>query len=244
MVITVEHANISFDLNWAKRQLDHFNSNLFWIAADRMAWNLFHKPCRTWAQWLVVGVDSLMRTRVPDADRITLSEDIREMWQCVRRMANTIGRHDLRENPQAVFDRVKPLFESLLTGQGNGRRHYSFASKFLHWASNGRLPIVDDLARKSIQSRQRAFRQANPTWVNETRVLRDPRRDRADDYKRLLFFYSDILRGLKEHGKEESLLKRDRQKQSHTAQRRKEFIIKTNTLVRVLDKVFWIDGQA
>ena len=237
-LISIPNANVGFDTEWAMEQLDCFNSNLLWTGSDHLVWQMFRNPQRRWASSLVDTVDGLMRTRVPRNHRHNLGCFVDNAWERIFGKLNQHPDLDNLNNPVGIFEAVQPLLGDFLAV--NDVKHYSFATKFLHWASHGRLPIVDSLARKSLFRLQKEFRQ-DGDWISESRIRKNARTDLREDYKNWLFLYSNMVEGLQEY--KEQLLERDRTVQEDAIGGQNEcFIIAHNSLVRVLDKVFWIDG--
>jgi len=240
-VVDIPGANIQFDVDWGMQKLGDFNRNAFWVASDRMLRELFREPVRGQAKALVQAVDALMHTRVPEDARECLSEVITGTWEAIFALREEIEAQHLRDNPQGTWDRAAPILGRLLNIDGIDR-HYSFATKFLHWASCGRLPIVDSRARRSIRGQQQAYRQAGHPWRDDTRLLREAGVDRCEDYKKWVFFYSRLLQGLAEH--EAGLREQDLHTQLEAVQDGENLVLGDNTLLRVLDKIFWIAGHA
>jgi len=241
MPIAIPNANIEFDCHWAFGRLSEFNSNLFWVGADRLAWEMFREPQQPWASALVMGVDSLLNTRVPKADRDCISAAVTENWERIFGLAGEIGPGDLGQHPQETFNTVEPILRVLLEVPEATRAHYSFATKFLHWASRGLLPIVDGQARQAIRDQQQAWVAQGHALVAEAHILADPV-PYPRDYRRWVFFYSHVLRALDDHECGDQLRHSDHDDQLALVGERYELAIEANTLVRILDKIFWIGG--
>lgn len=111
------------------------------------------------------------------------------------------------------------------------RQNYSFATKFFHWVTRRHFPIVDNRARRRISAIQRdhnvsgRVRSATAAMNGLTY---------ADEYPRWIYFYSDLISGLRERDRER-LLREDFNSQIPA------YRIK-NTLLRILDKVFYLQG--
>ena len=149
---------------------------------------------------------------------------------CFRRLR----RASIEERPDLVHETATLLLETLLDPAGGGpvKQHYSFASKVFHWHAREHLPIVDSRARHAINALQREC------GVRQGRVLAStaemPGETYAQEYHRWVAFYSQLLRMLGPADRQQ-LLAADRE--SLPSRFRIE-----NTLVRVLDKVFYYRG--
>lgn len=111
-------------------------------------------------------------------------------------------------------------------------QHYSFATKFLHWATQQRLPIMDSRARRSVSRFQAAH-----NVHREERVRSSRPDDYIGDYERWILFYSDLIASLTEADRE-ALLAADSSSLPAPGNPR------PNSLLRVLDKVFYVWGAA
>jgi hypothetical protein len=142
-------------------------------------------------------------------------------------------RHLTLENdPVAVQDTAARMLGTLLD-PATGHEHYSFAAKLFHWHAPEHLPIVDSLARRVINSLQRACGQSRGIVLSDTAALE--RGECVHEYGRWIAFYSELIRGLAPDDRE-ALLEAD--KESLPVQFARE-----NTLLRILDKVFYRRGR-
>ena len=98
--------------------------------------------------------------------------------------------------------------------------YYSFATKFMHWCTKEHFPIMDSAARCAISRHEdRIASEFDP---------RDP--DHClGDYRWWIHFYAGLLRSFGEHA--EAIVQADSEKATMP-----------NSLLRILDKYFWMKG--
>ena len=150
--------------------------------------------------------------------------------QCFRDLREV----SLEKHPERVYEIASKLLQTLLSPDGDHvvNQHYSFASKVFHWHAPQHLPIVDSRARMSINALQRQCS------VRQGRVLASTAEMRGgtyiQEYHRWVAFYSQLLRALSARDRQQ-LLAADR------ASLPSRFRLE-NTLLRVLDKVFYYRG--
>lgn len=243
MLIQIPRANIDFDVGKAICRIQDFNSSIFMIAGERMFQQMFHNPQQEWARKLVYAINWWWSTHTPGGHQEVLSVTLSECWADISGSVATLSVDELSKNPDNVFSTVRPILKQLL--ECVDHKHYSFASKFLHWASRGCLPMVDSRARKSINLRQRHWlgqeghRKTEDTYVTASRID-----DIYQDYKKWLRFYAALLTELEAAGAVPKLCDADLNSQQKTAGLdRAELIVESNTAVRILDKVFWIEAE-
>jgi len=132
-------------------------------------------------------------------------------------------------DPQRVQSLGAELLSLLLETPGLERRKpYSFASKFLHCHAPQHLPMVDGRARRAVADLQKQWGLAPGERV-------DREEDRVHNYGRWISFYS-VLIGALTPDERKRLLAADQE--SPWPQFRR-----TNSLLRVLDKVFYRRGK-
>ncbi len=101
---------------------------------------------------------------------------------------------------------------------------YSFATKYLHWISGGRFPIVDSYARQAVNLLQRRHKRQPRVWAGQG--------EWTSDYPRWIRFYGEQLLPTLDPATRNRLIEADIHSQACANQIR-------NTLLRVLDKVFY-----
>jgi len=117
-----------------------------------------------------------------------------------------------------------------LTDAGGSGGPYSFATKFLHWTTRCHFPIMDSRARAAINRLQRS-RGMEPRVPQSTGDL-----PWQEEYPRWITFYSELIGSLAADERER-LLHADRDSQPAPDPCE-------NSLLRVLDKVFYTLGSA
>jgi len=139
----------------------------------------------------------------------------------------------LEDHPERVSEVAAELLGTLLVPAEGGRQHYSFAAKFFHWHAPQHLPIVDSRARRAINMLQKACSQHRGVVLASTAEMWGE--TYVEEYGRWIAFYSSLIRALTKVDRER-LLATDRESLPP------DFSI-TNSLLRVLDKVFWHRGS-
>ena len=234
--IPIPLANITFDPNAAAQNIEHFNTNVDYVAGDSLARRIFADSQQNRSEGMVVAINSLMKTNVTQRDQFLIAQQARDHWVEIFGGLERLPVDALEHNPREVCRAAEPILSILVEVHGRDRRNYSFATKFLHWGSRGRLPIIDTKARKFI----RALQQHPPGDVNEESLIAHNWESTGfqEDYKRWVNFYSRLMEGLPLQVKE-CLIETDWQVQHDNFP---ELALR-NSLVRVLDKYFWIGGM-
>jgi len=111
-----------------------------------------------------------------------------------------------------------------LLGQRGGKRHYSFASKFLHWFAG--LPPFDTRVGRAVKKRT-GRELAPPTRPTDCQIY--------VSYAGLIRYYNQFLKDLEVGHRTRDLIEFDFQTQSSHLRRR-------NNVVRIVDKYPWIKG--
>jgi hypothetical protein len=121
--------------------------------------------------------------------------------------------------------------------------NFVLGTKFLHWASSGRTPVWDSVVRNVVVHLQHQWRNLNPQEVNEDVMVPGEgwQVDPIRTYGRWIDFCSALVLGLqaRQPGILESLRNLDLESQ---ATHHPEWAVR-NTIIRVLDKYFWMKGQ-
>ena len=146
---------------------------------------------------------------------------------------------ETEEDRDAIFKIASDMLRTLLGA--SGRLNYSFATKLFHWHAPDHLPIVDSRAGKAIDDLRRKCgtdrERLKPDFSDANDASKIERR--LSNYRLWIDFYSDLIRALKRRGDDRLLLDADRESLKSLAP---EFYME-NTLLRVLDKVFWHGGK-
>ena len=226
------------DLTTAADAIRSVNADVTFLAAERLMHQHFQSvghaldPNRV-AERLVL-LDGLWSTQL-FRERGAASRIVRNLEANANRMIDRVcglPANALQENPEQVVQAARELLPIILDAPGDHGKHkqfYSFASKFLHWTSRKHFPIMDSLARVAISRLQRLHGFQNRI-ASEMGDL-----DKLDDYQRWIEFYSGLIRSLTSEQREHLLtIDRESQRPSYRCQ---------NTLLRVLDKVFYMLGS-
>ncbi len=228
-----------FDVSRACEELCSLNQASLFAAADFMVARQFDSyralPAdevtsafmlldRTWATRLGLdpgAVETLASRYVANRARYN---------ECFRGLQKT----SIEERPDLVHETAAVLLETLLDPAGGGtvKQHYSFASKVFHWHAREHLPIVDSRARQAINGLQRQCGVRRGQVLASTAEMQGE--TYIQEYHRWVAFYSRLLRALRPEDRQ-LLLEADRE--SLPSRFRME-----NTLLRVLDKVFYYRG--
>lgn len=128
--------------------------------------------------------------------------------------------------PARAATELLPLFLGV-DERGGGRKHYSFASKFLHWLTRVHFPSVDSRVRTAVLALQRAH--AGPGLIPTEWSSPE------QDYQLWIRFYRDLLGSMSDQERARML---ETDLESQTACRRHQ-----NSLLRIWDKVFYHLGS-
>lgn len=135
----------------------------------------------------------------------------------------------LEEDASRVYEVSAAVLETFLGA--TTKAHYSFATKLLHWHAREHLPIMDSNARKAIRDLGRRS-ELPPDLI----PLSAPARDQyCRDYGAWIRFYAELIKALRPKDRD-ALVSADTQSQP------REFAV-GNSLLRVLDKVFFLRGK-
>jgi len=248
--VRVQNANVCFDVARAKKNIAAFNKSAAYLAGDWLMHEFFghlrdgrkNQPASVCA----VLVNALWKTQVDREKGAAMKSPSEKpltrvcchLEQCIgdlRGLARRLGTNALVNYPDNVEDGACEALRLIFEVPNVQRKNYSFTTKFLHWLSPTNFPIVDSRARNNINELLRSHR-------------RDCRRAYIpsggcgtveEDYKRWIWFYHYLLTAGMEQGWGEKLVEHDFISQSGDP-------IKAirNTLLRVLDKHFWMAGSA
>jgi len=147
-------------------------------------------------------------------------------------VCRSLDSEALEHSPAKVVEASRlamPIALGLTDANGSGGP-YSFATKFLHWTMRCHFPIMDSRARTAINRLQQA-RGIEPRVPQNTGDL-----PWQEDYPRWITFYSQLIGALAPPDRER-LLRADRDSQPEPDPCE-------NSLLRVLDKVFYSLGSA
>jgi len=226
----------SLDIGRAIEVIKEFNNSVTISAPELLIWNLFRDDFnfkRERAACAVVLLDGLWKTQLfrheEDFDRIT-----NNIAECSRKIVANLAqlkKDDLKDYPEKVYRIAKEVFPIVL-GRPSQRQNYSFTSKFFHWCAREHFPIMDNNARKAINRFQKRHNLKRgilvPSSVTDSTYI--------EDYKRWIYFYSALLNSLSP-AQSQALLNADHASQCHDLR-------VSNTLLRVLDKVFYFVGKS
>jgi hypothetical protein len=138
----------------------------------------------------------------------------------------------LEESPREVHTIAAALLRTLLGIRGKVKQHYSFATKVFHWHAREHLPIVDSRARRAINALQRSCGLRRGIVLSSTAEMGG--RTYVEEYGRWIAFYSQLLGALTRDDRKRLLIAdRDSLPPAFTLE---------NSVLRVLDKVFWYRG--
>jgi len=166
----------------------------------------------------------------------TMLSNLRQQWPTICNVLGGLGENALAKEPKKVYEAATRIFPIILNKNLGHKQHYSFTTKFFHWCTRNHFPIVDSRARKSINGIQRnngikrgLVRKTTEEMGGLTYI---------DEYKRWVDFYSDLLNSLSSP-ECDNLLAIDTQSQENS----NSALGIRNTLVRVLDKIFYQTGR-
>ena len=227
----------------AEEAIRKFNGSQTLLASDRLMHLHFKSvvesfESKTIAERIVlvdrVWATQLFRERGSADEIVTKLKKHSEML--IERVAE-LRKDALAENPEQVVTVAEEVFPVILrqvesNSQGRrSRQNYSFATKFFHWTTREHFPIVDRLARSRIHQIQKQNGVASTIRRNYYSAAGlSP----VKEYPLWIRFYSELIRMLSP-SQRESLLSWDNESQSWETR-------VENSLLRVLDKVFYIQG--
>jgi len=232
-----------FDLEEAKQAIISLNGDLAFSAAEHLVhqhFNLggadFVSDQATNARRVVL-LDALWATQLfwdPGAHERILTR-LHQNAEHLNAVLGALGEHALRDEPDAVWEAAREIFPIVMgRHQMQEKQKLSFASKFMHWSTRWHFPIVDKNARKAINRFQRDHGIRRGQVLSDTAAV--PPSEILPEYKRWVFFYSDLIRSLEGAGAVPALLEADSASQI-------EGLTVDNTLLRILDKVFYWKGS-
>lgn len=235
MPIPIPDANIEFDPEVARGHIAGFNGVEGYLAGEWLARDIFRNLESSRASTMVVALNALMKARASVKDQALISGKLMERWDDVVIALERLPVDMVGNDPDtlcAYADRVLPMLVEI---EGQGARNYVFATKLLHWVSQGGTPIIDSKARDAIVALQQAY-HGEP---NEAAIIPEYWQDVGftQDYRHWVRFYCYLVNGLPLNVKED-LIERDWATQHDVAAR----WAARNSLVRVLDKYFWRRG--
>jgi len=223
-------------LKKALRRIMEFNDGLTYMATDYLIAMHFQNLNKSLDPAMigagVILLDSLWNTNLRFADDDT-NKIIRELsrksvW--LKKELMHLGREDLRLNPHKIVKMARRVFGVILDAKGVKLQHYSFATKFFHWCTRRHFPIMDSMARKAINRFEKSC------GAGHCRIPKfEIDEEHLDDYERWIYFYSKLMNSIRD-ADIAALLKAD-------SRSRHSQLVQKNSLLRVLDKIFYIEGS-
>jgi len=224
-----------FNVDRACKELERFNSSLSFVASDFLVANEFveyeymvlPEPKAVRAIVMLDGLwaAGLSRQGGELERMIQLYKQKQNMevcQDCLRRLQ----RLSLEKEADAVGEVAEEILDTLLNpGKPGQRRNYVFAMKLFHWHAPDHLPIIDSKAGKYINGLFRLGHDQS-VWEDDKNKWRSATRN-------LIRFYSEIVRAL---APEKEQLKTTDWDSLPEGFRRH------NSLLRILDKIFWLRG--
>jgi hypothetical protein len=231
----------ALDLDEAEAAVRRYNSSISLVASDALLDRHFSplekalSPDQIAAN--VVLLDGLWQTRLymeaGASDRI-IANLSRQSEKLVG-LLTELGPDALERRPAKVVHVAREALPAILEQEpgagGKHRQNYSFATKFFHWCTRVHFPIVDSKARKRVNELQAAA-GVRPRVRSDTAAMAGL--TYVQEYERWIGFYSDLISALAP-GDRETLMRADHDSQSPAYR-------VSNSLLRVLDKVFYIQG--
>ena len=246
MRVQIEEAQVKIDLRDARENIAAFNKSAAYLAGDWLMHEFFGQfrdgRQKQPACVCAVLVDALWNTRV-DAEPGTKQRepyekpmnhiccDIEANGKRLRRLSLDLGREALLRFPERVAEVAGESLELVGIAEGAARRNYSFATKFLHWLAPANFPVVDSRARKSINRLLSGQGQNCPGSF----VTGQARSCVVSDYRRWIWFYHHLVAAATDDGWGLRLVAHDYDSQAGGPVGQRQ-----NTLLRVLDKHFWM----
>jgi len=157
-------------------------------------------------------------------------EKLRDDLTSVNASIDEVRDFDYCNDDVELLWRAIPHTFSLVYGAAN---HYPvFAAKFFHWCAPRAFPIIDGNAQRAI----RRFQDLND-WPRGKKLPKSGRLT-TKHYKNLIYFYKEfIVEMVEKHNVDiDKLIQWDYDTQPAGFQYK-------NTILRVLDKYFWMKGQ-
>ncbi len=224
---------ITLNIDRAIAAIKAFNENAETMAAESLVHRHFSSPGRehTSVAERVVLIDKLWATQMFRKPGHVL-EVIKSLELHEQRIVD-----ECRELPQDVIERdpdklteVAKRAMPVALGNDSDRtdlrpyQPYSFATKYLHWVSGGRFPIVDSYARQAVNLLQRTHGLQPRVGAGQG--------EWESDYPRWIHFYGRQLLPSLDPAARTRLIQADIHSQAGGTPLR-------NTLLRVLDKLFY-----
>lgn len=234
------------DMEQVRANVGAFNMSLAHLAGDFLTHKFFHGnefQDSGFEAVRVVLVDVLWATQVNREGTLGRPEEakplhllcahLRDQFAHLRATLEPLGNADLLENnPELVCAHACAALDIIFNAEGINNKPLSFASKFLHWLAPSHCPIIDDRASK-------ATRDLLPElWEPVALQGIEGEGPEIRKYKRWLLFYSSLL-GEVDLETRMALVKYDEETQQNTS----ATLARRNTILRVLDKHFWIHGR-
>jgi len=160
---------------------------------------------------------------------------LQDNWQIIHNHISQLNENSLTEDPEIMCEVAENVFTVILNIGGHHRRHYSFTTKFFHWCTCQHFPIYDKNALSGIITFLQDNQNGNVYGIQE--MAPDTW---AQTYCAWVRFYSDLLNYLAADNYDRILKKED----SCTQRNTNPALFVDNSLLRILDKVFYINrGQ-
>jgi hypothetical protein len=217
--------------------IEQFNSSLTLVAADALLSRQFTSPqASPDPDTLAMGVTLLDAVWATQLFREAGASDsiVRSLAQnsiFLVSQLESLGTTPPEEDPHAVDRVARAVLPVILNHSEGFRENYSFATKFFHRITRIHFPIADGRARKSINARQRTHDVSARVRIHAAAMAGLAY---VDEYSRWILFYADLIRGLSKEA-------RDALQQADYHSLPRGYRIE-NSILRMLDKVFYIRG--
>lgn len=241
---------MEFDMAQAKADISEFNGSLSHLAGDFLMHEFFRGDDFVAAEFepvRVLLVDVLWSTQVNREGTRGRREEEKPLHLLCAHLRRQFGELEERleplldldlpeQKPESVSEHACAALRLVFETPGMNNKPLSFASKFLHWLAPRCCPIIDERART-------ATHKLLPELWAQVRLRKQRTGNQALDekvhkFRRWVKYYSLLLQKLA-NAQQEELTKHDYETQNHTS----EVLARRNTILRVLDKHFWIHGK-
>jgi len=228
-----------FGVAAACEDIRRFNKSVTYPASDYLVGNAFapyEALPRGQSLCGMILVNSLWNTSLrwhPDDCEVLSEEYEHHREELYQQTLERIRPLRLHEEPDRVWELGAAMLRPLLESDRVKTRHYSFATKFLHWHAPRHLPIMDSRTRKAIHSLQEEWGETEGLIRSD--LANVPAESYVKEYRDWVRFYGRLLRCLTPDD-------RERLKATDADSLPKPFH-RDDTLLRILDKVFYIRGR-
>ena len=234
------------DIDDVKEHVRRFNNREEWVLGDNLVREIFSAELyEVKVIERVCVLNTMWKTNLPDKEIILVGRKLyneyfqTNEWNDIKEMiVNVKINGGLRETNEEIRQNLcDSMFNKVLEilREVTGERKYVFSAKFCHWIAPEVFPIIDRRNARPVihqeQIRENFEENELITEITDNFNIDDS----VHDYKKLINFYAKELQNL-EQTIINKLILFDYTTQSENYKH-------INTILRILDKYFWLKGR-